>query len=111
MKHLSVFCLTLAVLNLPAQPSRTSYTQRPKRNVLVLGGTFQMGGTEGGYEQPVHSVTVSDFYISKYEVTNAEFVKFLNVKGNQVEGMQTWINLDGWWKDEKCRIYPKRKCL
>jgi formylglycine-generating enzyme required for sulfatase activity len=44
--------------------------------VLVRGGTFQMGCTSeqqdcGSDEKPVHSVTLSDFYIGKYEVTQA----------------------------------------
>ena len=44
--------------------------------VWVEGGTFLMGATteQGGYayadEFPVHQVTLSGFYISKYEVTN-----------------------------------------
>lgn len=42
--------------------------------VLVRGGTFQMGSTSGREdEKPVHSVTVSSFYMSKYEVTQAEY--------------------------------------
>ena len=38
--------------------------------VFVEGGTFQMGSDD---EKPVHSVTVSDFYIGKYEVTQGEY--------------------------------------
>ncbi|MFH0991873.1 MAG: SUMF1/EgtB/PvdO family nonheme iron enzyme [bacterium] len=38
--------------------------------VVVQGGTFQMGsGSTEVYTQPSHSVTLSDFYIGKYEVT------------------------------------------
>jgi formylglycine-generating enzyme required for sulfatase activity len=38
--------------------------------VAVEGGTFQMGSTSGeSDEQPVHSVTLSDFTIGKHEVT------------------------------------------
>ncbi len=38
--------------------------------VLVSGGTFQMGSLEGpSEEEPVHSVALSGFYLSKYEVT------------------------------------------
>ncbi len=44
--------------------------------VFVEGGTFQMGSNEGdGDEKPVHSVTLSDFYIGKYEVTQEEYEK------------------------------------
>ena len=47
--------------------------------VFVKGGTFTMGATaeQGSYayddEKPAHSVTVSDFYIGKYEVTQAQW--------------------------------------
>jgi formylglycine-generating enzyme required for sulfatase activity len=47
--------------------------------VEVEGGTFTMGCTSeqkndcGDYEKPAHSVTVSSFQISKYEVTQAQW--------------------------------------
>lgn len=38
--------------------------------VFVQGGTFQMGSESGDDdEKPVHSVTVSDFYMGEFEVT------------------------------------------
>jgi len=37
--------------------------------IHVTGGTFQMGGTKDQYEKPVHAVTLSDFQISKYQIT------------------------------------------
>lgn len=40
--------------------------------VLVKGGTFQMGDSEK------HSVTVSDFYIGKYEVTQKQYQAIMN---------------------------------
>ena len=40
--------------------------------VFVEGGTFQMGSYSGGNdEQPVHNVTVSDYYMGEFEVTQA----------------------------------------
>ena len=40
--------------------------------VAVEGGTFQMGSEDGeSDEQPVHSVTLSDYYIGETEVTQA----------------------------------------
>ncbi len=47
--------------------------------VYVEGGTFDMGCTSeqgsdcGSDEKPVHQVTLSNFYISKYEVTQAQW--------------------------------------
>jgi formylglycine-generating enzyme required for sulfatase activity len=45
----------------------------PKNSVFVEGGTFQMGSTAGDDDKPIHSVTLSDFYMSKYEVTQGEY--------------------------------------
>jgi len=40
--------------------------------VFVKGGTFQMGSNSGDDdEKPVHSVTVSDFYMGEFEVTQS----------------------------------------
>ncbi|MDR3219223.1 MAG: formylglycine-generating enzyme family protein [Dysgonamonadaceae bacterium] len=68
----------------PARPSSgANYTERVSGTsidmVYVAGGTFTMGCTaEQGsdcydWEKPAHRVTVSDFYIGKYEVTQAQW--------------------------------------
>ena len=42
--------------------------------VKVTGGTFTMGDTDGySWELPTHQVTVGDFYIGKYEVTQGQW--------------------------------------
>ena len=48
-------------------------TDVPSNMAFVKGGTFQMGSNDMSSAQPVHSVTVSDFYIGKYEVTQKEW--------------------------------------
>ncbi len=59
----------------PPPPQNPNYPEM----VFISGGTFQMGSNDGDSdEQPVHSVTVSDFYIGKYEVTHKEYIYFLN---------------------------------
>jgi formylglycine-generating enzyme required for sulfatase activity len=69
--------------------------------VYVPAGEFEMGSTDGGiYEQPVHTVSLDGFWIDKYEVTNAQFVAFLNDNGNLEEGGVTWLNLE----NEGCLI-------
>jgi formylglycine-generating enzyme required for sulfatase activity len=52
----------------------------PTAQVLIPAGSFQMGCDAGnpaefcfGDEQPLHSVTLSAYYIDKYEVTNARY--------------------------------------
>ncbi|HAN77777.1 MAG TPA: hypothetical protein DCQ31_08405, partial [Bacteroidales bacterium] len=54
--------------------------------VLVAGGSFELGCSAlqmpcEANELPVHNVTLSDFYMGKYEVTNQEFANFLNAYG------------------------------
>ena len=47
----------------------------PDFMILVQGGTFDMGDVlgDGGDEKPVHSVTLSSFYLGKTEVTFDEY--------------------------------------
>lgn len=52
--------------------------------LLIPAGPFEMGSPDGSGrpdERPLHTVYLGDFYISKYEITNAEFCKFLNKQG------------------------------
>jgi formylglycine-generating enzyme required for sulfatase activity len=56
--------------------------------VYVPGGTFPMGSTEDDSEVvpdelPQHMVTLDGFWIDQTEVTNAQFVQFLNEHGNR----------------------------
>ena len=49
--------------------------------VLVKGGTFYMGSTESDAdpdERVLRLVTVGDFYIGRYEVTQSEWVSIMN---------------------------------
>ena len=42
--------------------------------IAVKGGTFTMGSNEGGDdEKPTHQVTLNDFYIGEYEVTQKQW--------------------------------------
>ncbi len=57
--------------------AKTAETTDPSTSanmIHVPGGTFMMGSNEKeDDEQPVHQVTLSPFYIGKYEVTQAEW--------------------------------------
>lgn len=56
-------------------PSRTTYSDM----VLIPAGNFLMGSNSGGSdEKPVHTVYVDAFYMDKYEVTNAQYKKFVD---------------------------------
>ncbi len=44
--------------------------------MLIRGGKMAMGSNEGDAdERPVHDVTVNDFYLDQYEVTNEQYAK------------------------------------
>jgi len=84
--------------------------------VFVPSGTFLMGSSDkqldkamddckkmyqgardcqrhlySNQEQPQHEVYLDAFWIDKTEVTNAQFCKFLNVKGNQTTNGVKWF--------------------
>ena len=62
--------------------SESSEPPIPKGMVLIPAGEFEMGSSNGADdEKPVHTVYVDAFHIDKYEVTNAEYVTFLNTPG------------------------------
>ena len=71
---------------------------------FVEGGTFTMGCTEEqgndcyNDEKPAHEETVKDFYIGKYEVTVAQFAKFVeetNYKTDAEKSDSSLICADG----------------
>ncbi len=77
--------------------------QIPEDMVFVEGGTFLMGNPyEVGEpnEWPQHQVTLSDFYIGKYEVTNAQYAKFLNAKGKHQNDENIWLDVS----NDNCQI-------
>lgn len=82
--------------------------------VLIKGGTFQMGSDDGeNHEKPIHSATISTFYLGKYEITLAQFKEFIEDtkyktdaenygKGNIWAG-ESWETKEGinWQHDEE----------
>ncbi|MDZ7400911.1 MAG: SUMF1/EgtB/PvdO family nonheme iron enzyme [candidate division KSB1 bacterium] len=67
--------------------------------VFIKGGTFDMGDTfnEGeGDEQPVHSVTVSDFYLGKTEVTQQQWVEIMGSNPSSFKGDNLPVETVSW---------------
>ena len=51
--------------------------------VLIPAGEFQMGSSDLGFtEVPVHTVYTDAFYMDMYEVTNAQYKKFVDGTGH-----------------------------
>ena len=80
-------------------PKPTTRDELP-RMVYVQGGTFQMGSTEGGGDEtPVHSVTVSDFHIGRFEVTVEEFSEFVQATNYRTDAEKSGGSY--FWEDDK----------
>ena len=54
--------------------------------VYVAGGTFQMGSNSESDEKPVHTVTISGFFMDKTEVTQAEYRKVMGKNPSNFSG-------------------------
>ena len=59
--------------------------------VLIPAGTFTMGSPENevnrNANETQHQVTLSAFRMSKYEITNAQYAAFLNIRGIGSNGL------------------------
>jgi len=60
--------------------------------VLIPAGEFSMGSNDYGDEKPVHTVYLDAFYIDRYEVTNAQYKKFMDATGHKAPAF---------WSDSK----------
>lgn len=69
--------------------------------VLVKGGEFKMGNTveEEGFEDeiPVHQVTLSDYYISTYEVTQSEWEEVMGSNPSTFIGKMKPVENISWF--------------
>ena len=60
-----------------SEPENQQMVETPEGFILIKGGTFDMGSPESeawrSEDEVQHSVTVSDFYMGVFEVTQAEY--------------------------------------
>jgi formylglycine-generating enzyme required for sulfatase activity len=107
--------------NEPGPAINNGCPDKPKTNdmVLIKGGTFNMGSTdsEAGSDEVVHQVTISDFYMCKYEVTVAQFKAFIDESGYAIDKAKdsyfwengAWVQKSGidWRHDVKGNLRPQ----
>jgi formylglycine-generating enzyme len=73
-----IACVILAAAVSNPAPHSTVCRAPDHSEVQLPGGTFQMGSAEFYEEEgPVHSAIVAPFWIDRYDVTNADFAKFV----------------------------------
>ncbi len=86
------------VVQLPELPDGAT----PLIMVKIPAGTFQMGSPESEKfheknESPVHKVTITeDFYLGKYEVTQAQWLTLMDKNPSTYEGDNLPVNRVSW---------------
>ena len=73
-----------------AAPTEEPVMQISDEFILIQGGSFQMGSPENeawrSADETQHSVTVSDFYMSKYELTQKEYADIMGANPSNFSG-------------------------
>lgn len=68
--------------------------------VLIKGGSFQMGSPESeawrSADETLHEVTVSDFYMSKYELTQKEYEEIMGTNPSNFSGEDLPVETVSW---------------
>ncbi len=111
LKAIAPVCLILLVANLqakePVKSGKKPAAYIEPKMVHVDGGQFRMGDnrrTDEVEEMPEHIVNVSSFSIAKYEVTVAEFRKFMNSHTYKTDAEKDGLS---WVWDGKSLILSK----
>ena len=73
--------------------------------VYVSGGTFIMGGDESSDQTPTHSVTLSSYYICKYEVTQALWRAVMGSNSSKFKGDNLPVEQVSW---NDCQTFINR---
>ena len=60
--------------------------------VLIPSGEFLMGSDSKGDHSPLHKVFIDSFYMDKYEVVNAQYLRFCKATGHRLP--EFW-NMEG----------------
>ena len=72
----------------------------PESFVLIPGRTFQMGSPETeawrSDDESLHTVTVSDFYMSRYELTQAEYKRVMGSNPSNFSGEKLPVENISW---------------
>jgi len=85
--------------------------------VRINGGTFTMGSPasepeRNSNEGPQHQVTVSPFYIGKYEVTQAEYESVTGANFSEFKGINLPVEMVSWFDAvEYCNKLSQREGL
>ena len=88
----------------------------PEGFVLIEGGTFEMGSPEDeawrGADEPQHTITISDFYMSAYEVTQKEYQDVIGENPSNFSGENLPVENVSWMDAVNyCNLRSKQEGL
>jgi len=97
-----------AAVSEPVPQVRVQQPERPPppsliEMVYIAGSTFSMGSARGtpfshNIERPVHQVTIRNFYLGKYEVTQGEYFEVTGIRPSNFVTNADDEGPDGWKK-------------
>ena len=83
-----------------SQQDQEEQPQIPENFILVEGGTFSMGSPDSeawrSDDETQHTVTVSDFYMSAFEVTQAEYQAVIGSNPSAFSGEELPVETVSW---------------
>ncbi len=99
---LCVICSGMSVFSQSAKSADNGKYYSSKENmVLIKGGSFEMGSPQSEAwrerDEVLHSVTLDDFYISKYEVTQAEYEAVMKKNPSHFKGERLPVESVSWY--------------
>ncbi|MCB0167062.1 MAG: SUMF1/EgtB/PvdO family nonheme iron enzyme [Anaerolineae bacterium] len=75
--------------------------------VLIPAGPFEMGSEDGADdEKPVHTVTLDDYYIDRYEVTNAQYAACVDDSLCELPSNTASYTRDSYYNNSEFSDYP-----
>jgi len=107
--HIIIFLLFIIILACSEEDCCISeQVNLPKTIVFkdIPSGTFTMGGTTTQNDAPVVSITMSSFEISEKEITNQEYLEFLNA--SYADG---WVEVSKQETNDPCGTYSENMVI
>ena len=92
------------------QDKTIKYKDIPIEMIAVKGGTFTMGASSGDSyaqsdEKPTHSVTLSDYYIGKFEVTQELWEAVMGSNPSKFNGSKNPVEKVSW---DDCQSFIRK---
>jgi formylglycine-generating enzyme required for sulfatase activity len=95
MKNIHLLYIALLLFSLSACKQEPGFIEKDIEMLLITGGTFTMGNdSEEGASgcitpNPTRSITLSSFYMGKYQITQAQYENIMGVNPSNNKGDNT----------------------